>query len=44
VLDNEQLHPATRLRAADLVLSNMLKLAELRTLAQRVAALEDKST
>jgi hypothetical protein len=43
VLDNEQLHPATRLRAADLVLSNMLKLAELRTLAQRVAALEDKS-
>jgi hypothetical protein len=43
VLDNEQIHPATRLRAADLVLSNMLKLAELRTLAQRVAALEDKS-
>jgi hypothetical protein len=43
VLDNEQLHPATRLRAADLVLSNMLKLAELRTLAQRVAALEDKT-
>jgi len=34
VLDDEQLHPATRLRAADLVLSNMLKLAELRTLAQ----------
>ncbi len=43
VLDNEQIHPATRLRAADLVLSNMLKLAELRTLAQRVAALEDKT-
>ena len=44
VLDDEQLHPATRLRAADLVLSNMLKLAELRTLAQRVAALEEKTT
>jgi hypothetical protein len=43
VLDNEQIHPATRLRAADLVLSNMLKLAELRTLAQRVAVLEDKT-
>jgi predicted nuclease with RNAse H fold len=42
-LDDTELHPATRLRAADLVLSNMLKLAELRTLAQRVAALEDKS-
>jgi hypothetical protein len=43
VLDDEQLHPATRLRAADLVLSNVLKLVELRTLAQRVAALEERS-
>ena len=43
VLDDTELHPATRLRAADLVLSNMLKLAELRTLAQRVSALEEKA-
>jgi len=44
VLDDTELHPSTRLRAAEIVLSNMLKLAELRTLAQRVAALEEKTT
>jgi len=40
VLDDAELHPATRLRAADLVLSNMLKLVELRNLSERIAALE----
>jgi len=44
VLDDTELHPSTRLRAADLVLSNVIKLCELRTLAQRVAALEEKTT
>ena len=43
VLDDSELHPATRLRAADMVLVNVLKLFELRTLAQRVAALEDRT-
>jgi len=42
VLDDTELHPATRLRAADLVLANVIKLVELRTLAQRVAALEER--
>ena len=42
VLDDSELHPATRLRAADLVLANVLKLFELRMLAQRVAQLEEK--
>ena len=40
VLDNPQLHPATRLRASELVLSNMLKLVELRNQSERIAALE----
>ena len=44
VLDDEQLHPATRLRAADMIMANVLKLFELRTLAARVAALEDRTT
>jgi len=42
VLDDPESHPSTRLRAAEIVLSNVLKLAELRTLAQRVAALEER--
>jgi len=42
VLDDTELHPSTRLKAADLVLSNVIKLFELRTLAQRVAALEER--
>lgn len=40
VLDDPTGHPATKLRAADLVLSNMLKLVELRNLSERIAALE----
>lgn len=40
VLDSATVHPATRLRAAECVLANVLKLYELRNLAARVAALE----
>ncbi len=36
-------HPATKLRAAESVLSNTLKLYELRNLAARLAALENKN-
>ncbi len=39
---NPNTHPAIRLRAAEAVLSNTLKLYELRNLAARVATLEHK--
>jgi len=42
VLGDNESHPAIRLRAAEIVLSNVLKLCELRTLAQRVAQLEER--
>jgi hypothetical protein len=40
---NPATHPATRLRAAECVLSNTLKLYELRNLAARLAALESRN-
>jgi hypothetical protein len=39
---NPNTHPAIRLRAAECVLSNTLKLYELRNLAARLTALENK--
>ena len=40
VIDDPDLHPSIRLKAAELDISNTLKLVELRNLAQRIAALE----
>lgn len=41
ILDNAVLHPAIRLRASELILSNMLRLVELRNIEQRLSALEE---
>lgn len=43
VLDDPAAHPATKLRAAEVVLNNLLKMVELRNLEKRIAALEKGS-
>ena len=43
VLDDPAAHPATRLRAAEIVLNNLLKMVELRNLERRIKALEEES-
>lgn len=40
---DKQMHPALRLRAAQIVLENMLRLRELRSIEQRLAALEGRT-
>lgn len=40
VLDDQAAHPAVKLKAAEIVLGNMLRLFELRNLEKRIAALE----
>lgn len=40
VLADPDIHPATRLKAVDTVLNNVLKLRDLGTIEQRLAALE----
>lgn len=41
VLNDPAAHPATRLRAAEVVLNNLLKMVELRNLERRIKALEE---
>jgi transposase-like protein len=42
-MDDRNMHPALRLRAAQIVLENMLRLREMRSLEQRISALEQAS-
>lgn len=44
VLNDPAAHPATRLRAAEVVLGNLLKMVELRNIERRLAALEKESS